>query len=143
MAGLNWKGDELLARVEKASRMGINRTMALCVAESKESHPFTNRTGTAERSIKIAAGAKSSGGITVGIWGSTLVNYFKYLELGTFMTRGRTSILTRLRGNTGGAANKGANPWKGGSYGPTLIPAAKKLYPTLASHIKWAFAGMA
>lgn len=145
--GLNWKGEEVRARVEKAARVGINRTMALCVAESKENHPFTNRTGTAERSIKIAAAAKTTDNVTVGIWGSVMVNYFKYLELGTELTRGRTSIMQRI----GGAStttkrpkkNSAALPWKGGSFAPTLIPAAKKIYPTLLEHIKWAFAGMA
>lgn len=138
--GFDWHGDDIRARVEEAARMGINRTMALCVAEAKENHPFTNRTGTAERSIRIAAAAKTTDNVTVGIWGSVSVIYFKYLELGTAITRSRTSIFNRLRGNPDKKKNAGADSWKGGSWGPTLVPAAKKIYPSLLSHIKWAFA---
>lgn len=144
--GLDWHGDDVRLRVERAARMGINRTMALCVAEAKENHPFTNRTGTAERSVRIAAAAKTTDGVTVGIWGSVMVNYFKYLELGTELTRGRTSIFQRVAGSKTAVKkpknNAAALPWNGGSWGPTLVPAAKKIYPKLLAQIKWAFAGL-
>lgn len=144
--GLDWKGDDVEAKVQRAARIGINRTMALCVAEAKENHPFTNRTGTAERSVRIASAAKTSDNITVGIWGSVSVIYFKYLEIGTALTRGRTSILQRIAGASTSTKkpkkNGAALPWNGGSYAPTLIPAAKKIYPMLLGQIRWAFAGL-
>lgn len=141
--GGNWYGDDIRKRVEKAARMGVNRTMAVAVAEAKASHPFTNRTGTAERSIRIVRAAITHAGETVGLWGSALVDYFKYLEFGTKLTTTRVSIRQQLRQGTGAMSLKTSAadklPWKGGSWGPTLQPAAAKVYPLLGEMIRKAY----
>jgi hypothetical protein len=54
---LKFNGDRMKARMERAARVGINNTMTEAVFLGKETHPFTNRTGTAERSIRIVAAA--------------------------------------------------------------------------------------
>jgi hypothetical protein len=148
VAELEWNGDKILARIEAASRIGINQTMAICVAEAKATHPFTNRTGLAERSIVIAQRARTTGSISYGQWGSVAVNYFKYLEFGTRFTRTRTSIKDRMRiMRTGifktGPKNKGVPPWQGGSWAPTLGPAANRVYPLLSDFIRRAYRSMA
>lgn len=141
--GLKWNGDAIKRRMELATRVGVNRTMALCVGGAKEDHPFTNRTGTAEQSIRIAVAAEARGNRTVGIWGSVMNSYFKFLELGTNLTRTRTSIVQRTQIMATGifkrARNAGAPPWKGGSWAPTLVPEAKKFYKGLTYQIEAAF----
>lgn len=141
--GLDWHGDKVKARVLKASQMGVNRTMALCVAEAKGTHPFTNRTGTAERSIRIARPATVSGDTVFGLWGSMQVAYFKFLEFGTKLTRTRTGIGQRMRlmktGEFKRPQNAGAPPWNGGSWAPTLRPVAAKVYPMLPKLVRQAY----
>lgn len=105
----DWHGDEVLERIRRASRLGINKTMTECVIIAKHSHPFVNRTGTAERSIRIVMAAKTLAGHTMGIWGSMQVAYFWYLEFGT-------KIMKK-------------------SYA-TLRPTAAKVYPRLAENIR-------
>lgn len=142
--GLKWEGDKVKLRMESASRIGVNRVMGLCVGGAKIEHPFTNRTVAAEESIAIAQPAVSKGNYTQGAWGSRMISYFKYLELGTIFTRGRTSIAQRLKGGpTKKPQNAGALPWNGGSYAPTLRPQATKHYPKLAEFIRKAFGGSA
>ena len=145
MADLEWKGPEVIARVQKCARIGINRTMAECVLLSKATHPFTNRTGNAERSIRIILPAQTSAGSTVGFWGSVTTNYFGFLEFGTKITRGRVSIVNRFKlfknkkalsgRKVGKTRVKDRLPWKGGSWAPTLRPVAEKVYPRLFRHI--------
>ncbi len=141
-----WHGDEFLRRVEEASRIGINWTMGACVVDAKATHPFTYRTGMAERSIRIVTPARTNKGVSFGSWGSTVVKYFKYLEFGTRSTKTRTSITQRrLIMRTGifkRPDNAGAPPWKGGSYAPTLRPTADRIYPRLAGFIRKAYAGL-
>lgn len=79
--GFEWYGDEIKARMLRAAQMGVNRTMAVCVVEAKQTHPFENRTGTAERSLRIWKSAQVMGDHVFGIWGSVQTAYFKFLEL--------------------------------------------------------------
>lgn len=137
---LNWQGDAVVKRIEKASRKGINKIMTDAVIHAKHNTAFTYRTGTAERSIRIAKQARTAGGVSFGYWGSLAVKYFKYLESGTKLTKTRTSIRNRLGiMRTGVVKTKTLPPWRGGSQGPTLRPAAEKMYPKLAQAIKKAW----
>lgn len=141
---LKWNGDNILRRINRASRVGINRTMGQCVLVAKQDHAFTNRTTIAEGSISVVTGAVTQGDKSFGIWGSKGVIYFKYLEFGTRFTQTRTSIKDRLRiMRTGvlktGRKNAGVPPWQGGSWKPTLRPAAVAVYPKLQGYIREAF----
>lgn len=142
---VDWYGDKIKAKMARACIVGVNQTMGSAVIYAKANHPFTNRTTTAEKSIRIQTSAKNSSGIISGIWGSMSTKYFKYLELGTEFTRGRTSIRQRVQGASMGlnkpARNAGALPWSGGSFAPTLAPAAAATYPQLAANIKAAYNG--
>ena len=142
---VDWFGDKIKARIIRASIVGVNRTMGEAVMYAKQNHPFTNRTTTAEKSIRTQTPARNLAGVISGIWGSVTTKYFKYLEFGTELTRGRTSINQRMRLMRTGVIkrpkNAGAPPWQGGSYAPTLGPAAAATYPKLAAHIKAAYRG--
>lgn len=127
---LRWYGDDVKKKVMRACVVGVNRTMAVCVAEAKHTHPFTNRTGTAERSIRIARPAQVAGDAVFGLWGSLQVAYFKWLELGTQAMRAK-----RRRA---GQASESA-PWKGGSFAPTLRPVALRVYPLLGRLVNQAY----
>lgn len=142
----SWRGDEIITKLHRASRLGINHAMAICVRVAKDEHPFTNRTTTAEKSIRVAQPARTEGVVTYGIWGSTLNNYFKYLEFGTKFTKTRTSIGQRMRILRTGVFkrknNAGAPPWNGGSWAPTLRPTATKIYPNVGAMIKQAWVSL-
>lgn len=138
---LKWFGKEVNKDLITAASIGVNQTMAEAVAYAKQNHGFTNRTTTAEKSIRITTPAKKAFfGNVFGIWGSATTSYFRYLEFGTKITRGRTSIRQRVQGSSTGlekpAQNAAALPWNGGSYTPTLSPAAVIAYPKLAKRIK-------
>lgn len=103
---LNWRGDEVQRSVERAARVGINATLTECVSRAKDEHPYENRTGTAERSVRIIAAARAVGNAVVGAWGSISVRYFRFLEYGH------------------------------GLRFASLVPAARTLYPRLAANIR-------
>ena len=77
---LKWFGKRAERDLAKAAKIGVNVTMGQGVSLSKVSHPWKNRTGTAERSLRIASAAKKVGQFVEGIWGSVNVIYFKFLE---------------------------------------------------------------
>ena len=108
MAKLKWYGDDVIKRVEKATRIGINKTMGDGVTEAKGNHSYENQSGTAERSIKIIQNAISTAFETFGHWGSQAVIYFPALEFGI---PGHTKDYSSLR------------------------PAAKKVYKDLKRNI--------
>ena len=143
---LKWNGDNVKRKMIRASLIGINRTMAQAVSHAKKNHPFTNRTSTAEKAIRITTAARAFGGTdAIGFWGFANLLYGKYLEGGTKGTRSRTSIRQRTRIMATGILkrpkNAGSPPWQGGSFAPTLRPAAAAMYPNLAKNIKDAFRG--
>lgn len=74
--------------MQRAARIGVNRTMAEAVAHAKKNHEFKNRTGTAERSIRIEKAAETVGLTTSGVWGSAAVSYFWWLEFGSSRMKG-------------------------------------------------------
>lgn len=109
MAGrFNWRGDDVTRRLVRAAKIGIDETLAACVVEAKSNHPYVNRTGTAEGSVRMVP-AQQEGRRIVGRWGSFIVRYFIFLEIGTTRTPGGF---------------------------PSLRPAADKEYPKLRRRIR-------
>ena len=79
---LNWRGDDVLKRLQEAARKGIDDTMAASVLSAKGNHPgWRNITSTAEGSMSIYEPARTQGGVTYGIWGSRGVMYMIFLEM--------------------------------------------------------------
>lgn len=109
----DWRGPEVLQNVTKAAAFGIDQTLALCVADAKGNHSFTNRTGLLEGSIQSRA-AKQQGVKVVGVWGSFSVIYAIFIEAGTAKM----------------------------SPMPFLRPAADKNYPSLPDRINAALGAM-
>lgn len=110
---LDWKGNEAIKNMESAIKQGMNQTLSESSVHAKENHPWQNRTGTLEGSIRPVAPAQKRGNEFVGLWGSTDVEYALALELGTV---------------------------KMPAY-PYLRPAADAVYPKLKENIKRAFDG--
>ncbi len=81
--GFNWKGDQVSKRVLDASRRGVDVTTAACIAPAKSRTPVI--TGTAQGSIQFRPATVNRRGAT-GRWGSFMVIYFIWLEIGA---RGR------------------------------------------------------
>ena len=50
---VEWEGEELLAKVERAAKLGVDQTTAACVQHAKSNHPWQNVTGTLEGSIQM------------------------------------------------------------------------------------------
>jgi len=109
--GLDWNGDTIIKKMQAAARIGINRTMAVAVTEAKSTHPFENRTGNAERSIRIVVRAETTKKQTAGLWGSMSCKYFAFLEFGTATM----------------------------SAFATLRPTAQRVYPILSDMIQKAY----
>jgi hypothetical protein len=105
---LRWKGEQISLGMLRAQREAVDATMAECVIDAKTTHPWNNRTGTAEGSIQIAEPARDIPGGVRGVWGSLRVRYFRWLEEGT----------------------RYMEPM------PTLQPAADRNYPTLGARIR-------
>lgn len=82
MAGtLMWKGAQLEAKVAAASKAAVDETMAQAIQVAKPATPVD--TGTAQGSIRMQP-AVIEGSLTRGRWGSFDVNYFIFLEIGTY-----------------------------------------------------------
>ncbi len=112
-SNLIWRGKEVRKRVEKATKRGIDRTMAEAVTHAKMHHPWIYRTGQLEGSIKIVKFAHRTGSRIRGLWGSVDTVYALPLEFG------------RKKGS--------------GKKYPFLVPAAKATYRNLARNIKREF----
>ncbi len=80
---LTWNGKRVLKRTNKATLVGINKTMAQAVEHAKNNHAWKNRTGTLEGSIKIVKYAHKVGKGAQGEWGSADVVYAIVHELGS------------------------------------------------------------
>lgn len=108
--GLHWRGDEVKRRMQMASIVGINVTMAQAVEESKTNHPWTYRTGTLERGIRIAKPASVRGASVSGLWGVINVLYGKFLEANpkwTWLRPTASQIYPRLAANIKAALGNG------------------------------------
>ncbi len=109
---LDWQGDKVMSRMQRAQVEGVEATMAAAVIHAKRNHPWANRTGTLERSIDIHEHATAIRGGARGLWGSLDVIYALIQELGGQFITAR----------------------------PYLRPAADVQYPGLARRIKVALA---
>jgi hypothetical protein len=78
--GFNWKGDELLDKVSKATALAIDQTTAAAVIHAKSNHRWNNITGTLEGSYQMRE-AKLDGDEITGEWGSFDVNYAAPVEV--------------------------------------------------------------
>lgn len=110
---LRWRGSEIAAKVEAASKLAIDQTTSDAVNHAKQNHPWKNVTGTLEGSLQMRQ-AEVDGMRVVGTWGSFTVQYAIFLELGT----------SRMP-----------------AY-PYLRPAADATYHLLAARIRANLAGM-
>ena len=81
---LEWNGEQVKAKVERATRVGIDQTTAACVIAAKNRlQPGRGyEYGTLKRSVQMRPAKKDALGL-VGLWGSFDVNYAIYIELGT------------------------------------------------------------
>ncbi len=99
---LDWRGDQVRAKIQQATTRGIDKTMAQCVGQAKQNHPgWKNRTGTAEGSVRIIQFAEQRGSRIAGRWGSMGVEYVLRLELrhGSFLRTAADVVYPRLPGH--------------------------------------------
>ena len=87
---LKWRGRQLMDKLTRAQKSGVNTTMAAAVLKAKFNHGpgahaqerFETHTGSLERSIQVVdKAARVSGGVR-GLWGSTDIVYALRIELG-------------------------------------------------------------
>lgn len=90
---LIWKGADVTKKLKRCVKKGMNQTMADASEYAKNNHPWRNRTGTLEGSIRPVVEAREFRGAIVGVWGSVDVNYALPLEVGT----GRMPAMPYLR----------------------------------------------
>lgn len=122
---LNWKGDELKRKTERAVRLAIDATMAAAIQHARRNHGagahgagrFVSQKGDLERGTKIVQHAKKKGGSIVGRWGVVGVPQARRIELGF---QGKDSL-----------GRVFAQP-----PFPYLRPAAEIEYPKLAGRIR-------
>jgi len=107
-----WRGDEIRAKMVRAAKWGIDKTMSKAVVYAKSQLWLGHglRTATLQGSIQMRP-AEERGRAVVGQWGSFDVHYAIFVELGT----------SRMKAI------------------PYLRPAADVEYPKLAKRIKAAF----
>ena len=80
---LFWRGKQVDDLVVKASKFGINKVMENASIHARNNHPWRNRTGILEGSIRPVIRAREQGNSIVGLWGSVDVRYAIFMELGT------------------------------------------------------------
>lgn len=89
---LDWKGDELLEKVEKASVAATDESLEAAVARARSSHPSWNdRTGETSASIQVIHRADAKAGRVAGSIGSRRPNFI-YLEIGHHGRRGDRTL---------------------------------------------------
>ena len=108
---LKWEGDKVIKKMDKCIIQGMNQTMAKAAVHAKQNHPWVNRTGILEGSIRPVVAARKVGDEVIGLWGSVDVSYALALELG--------------------GVNRAPAPY--------LRPAADAEYPKLADRIERCF----
>ena len=119
---INWKGDALKRKAEKAAMLGIDATMSAAIIHARGNHGggggrFKTRTSELERSIKIQKHARKTQRGVEGTWGSTAIVYARRIEFGF---QGKDA--------RGAVVNAPAFPF--------LRPAAQAEYPNLGSRIR-------
>ncbi len=80
---LIWRGKQVNDLMVKATKFGVDKVMEQASIHAKNNHPWRNRTGILEGSIRPVMEAREQGNSIVGLWGSVDVNYAIFLELGT------------------------------------------------------------
>ena len=122
---LNWKGDELKRKVERASKLAIDATMSAAIIHAKSNHGmgahgqsrFVSHTGELERGTRIVKHARREGSGVVGRWGVIDVIYARRIELG-------------FQGKDSAGRVVDAQEY------PYLRPAAQAEYPKLGGRIR-------
>ncbi len=87
---LDWKGDDVLKQVVKATKDGIDEVMGECVVDAQANTPVL--TGNLRRSIKPQEPAHEEGDVVVGVWGSADVDYALPVEVGSRGRPGRNML---------------------------------------------------
>ena len=87
---LDWKGDDVLKQVVKATKEGIDEVMGECVVDAQADTPVLS--GTLRRSEKIQEPAHEEGDVVVGVWGSADVDYALPVEAGARGRPGRNML---------------------------------------------------
>ena len=82
MATLDWRGDEVFAKVLAATVLGVDRTLAESASQAKTAHRWVSRTGFLEATIGVLAFAHVEGLRVSGSFGA-LANYALFVEVGT------------------------------------------------------------
>lgn len=149
--GLEWNGAKLKTKVQQASKLAIDATMADCVTTAKANHPWHNRTGFLLGEIRIleaddgSEGAAAAGPETIGRWGDE-ANYALYLEIGTSRADSGAPRAEAREAAAGGdmSAIPWPQPWDDPLMWPRpfLRPAADEHYPRLAERIRQAMAAI-
>ena len=106
---LKWNGPAVIAEVLKATKVGIDKTMADASIHAKQNHPgWKNVTSTAEGSVRPVQFAIQKGASIVGVWGSVDVNYVIWLELkhGSFLRNAADVVYPQLKQNIKDAYGK-------------------------------------
>ena len=119
---INWKGDALKRRAEKAAMLGIDATIGAAIIHARSNHGgvgarFQTRSGELERHTKAAGPARRTRRGVVGLWGAIGLVYGRRIELGF---QGKDSA--------GRVVDAPAFPF--------LRPAAEAEYPKLAGRIR-------
>lgn len=126
---LEWEGDKVKRKMDNAIITGMSQTISDCVEHAKNNHPWKNRTGTLEGSIREVTHPHKVGDEFVGVWGSVDVAYALLMELGGDIKRNR--IFGRFVSTY--TAHYPPRPY--------LRPAADANYPNLAKNIRKAYEG--
>ena len=130
-----WNGQQVITKMRRAQKHGINKTMQQAVVQAKNNHEWKNRTGTLEGSISIAEFAHPSGGGFKGLWGSKDVVYALIHELGGKIVPVRAKALMFRVAGKFVSVQSVTIPAR-----PYLRPAADATYPNLAANIREGYA---
>jgi len=82
---VEWYGDKVASKMQKATAFGIDQTLAACVVNAKGNYYQGHglRTSTLQGSVQARPAEIRSTGDVVGYWGSFDVDYAIYIEKGT------------------------------------------------------------
>lgn len=80
---LTWRGKQVDDLVVKATKFGVNKVMENASIHARNNHPWVNRSGILEGSIRPIVRAREQGNRIIGLWGSADVRYAIFLEVGT------------------------------------------------------------
>lgn len=143
-----WNGDRLLAKMRAATILGVDKTLKLCVEESRTGHPryppasdlfspWADRTDTLTFSLKVVADAHPRGPWRItGSWGSE-VHYSLFIEIGT--SRAGPTATERMLAADGDPSLIVPEIGPLMARRSAMIPTSHRQYPLLAGRIRDAF----